>query len=320
VSEDAEHVWRCLLLRPAPDLETLTQRVGSDDGAVGGALEELIDLGLVRSGPDGLHAVDPALAIETHLARAERRMAAKAEQIAVLRAALPDFSGMYREGRLHDTDVLGWEVIAPLEEIRRQVYSAAERATSDIRSLDPGIALAGADALAMKDAERIQYDTLARGVRDRTIVDDRALDDPYVFAEWGEIHRRGGQVRTAPRVSTRVTIFDHELALIALEATDSHAAVAIRSRSVIDILIYLFDQLWPQTIPLFSLPEDSGVPTGRPSRVLELMMAGMKDERIARALGVRPRTVRRDIAQLRAALGVSSRTEIVTAAAKRGWL
>jgi DNA-binding NarL/FixJ family response regulator len=50
------------------------------------------------------------------------------------------------------------------------------------------------------------------------------------------------------------------------------------------------------------------------------MMAGMKDERIARALGVRPRTVRRDIAQLRAALGVSSRTEIVTAAAKRGWL
>jgi DNA-binding CsgD family transcriptional regulator len=50
------------------------------------------------------------------------------------------------------------------------------------------------------------------------------------------------------------------------------------------------------------------------------MMTGMKDERIARALGVGARTVRRDIAELRTMLGVSSRTEIVAAAAKRGWL
>jgi DNA-binding NarL/FixJ family response regulator len=46
----------------------------------------------------------------------------------------------------------------------------------------------------------------------------------------------------------------------------------------------------------------------------------MKDESIARALGVGPRTVRRDISELKDALGVNSRAEIVAAAAKRGWL
>jgi DNA-binding NarL/FixJ family response regulator len=54
--------------------------------------------------------------------------------------------------------------------------------------------------------------------------------------------------------------------------------------------------------------------------VLELVAAGVKDERIARTLGVATRTVRRDIADLRERLGVTSRAEIVAAAVRRGWL
>lgn len=59
---------------------------------------------------------------------------------------------------------------------------------------------------------------------------------------------------------------------------------------------------------------------GRRGRVLELVAAGNKDERIARSLGVGTRTIRRDIAELKNQLGAASRAEIVTAAIKRGLL
>jgi DNA-binding NarL/FixJ family response regulator len=54
--------------------------------------------------------------------------------------------------------------------------------------------------------------------------------------------------------------------------------------------------------------------------VLALMATGVKDEGIARALGVGARTVRRDVADFKDALGVSSRAEIVAAALRQGWL
>jgi DNA-binding NarL/FixJ family response regulator len=56
------------------------------------------------------------------------------------------------------------------------------------------------------------------------------------------------------------------------------------------------------------------------ARVLELMAAGVKDDRIARILGVGSRTVRRDIAEIKESLGASSRTEVVAAAVRQGWL
>jgi DNA-binding NarL/FixJ family response regulator len=82
----------------------------------------------------------------------------------------------------------------------------------------------------------------------------------------------------------------------------------------------MFDRLWTQASPVFDLPEDSDLPTPRVARILESITLGMTDDRIARSLGVGPRTVGREIAILKDTLGVNSRTEIVAAAAKRGWL
>jgi DNA-binding NarL/FixJ family response regulator len=51
-----------------------------------------------------------------------------------------------------------------------------------------------------------------------------------------------------------------------------------------------------------------------------MISAGATDDAIARTLGVGVRTIRRDVAELRTSLGVGTRTEIVAAAIRQGWL
>jgi DNA-binding NarL/FixJ family response regulator len=97
-------------------------------------------------------------------------------------------------------------------------------------------------------------------------------------------------------------------------------AIFIQEAGLVQLLIYLFDHLWSEADGVFNSSADPDAPVGRAARILELMAGGVKDERIARTLGIATRTVRRDIAELRTVLGVSSRTEIVAAAVRRGWL
>jgi DNA-binding NarL/FixJ family response regulator len=94
----------------------------------------------------------------------------------------------------------------------------------------------------------------------------------------------------------------------------------VRVRSLIDVLIFMFDELWKDARPLFVDEPAPNGPVGRTARVLELVAVGHTDPRIARTLGVGERTVRREVSNLKVLLGVSSRAEIVAAAFRRQWL
>ncbi|MQA05382.1 MAG: HTH domain-containing protein [Streptosporangiales bacterium] len=54
--------------------------------------------------------------------------------------------------------------------------------------------------------------------------------------------------------------------------------------------------------------------------MLEYLAAGMKDEAIARALGVSARTVRRRVAHLESCFGATNRIQLVARAATSGWV
>ena len=173
----------------------------------------------------------------------------------------------------------------------------------------------------MSSAMKIELETLKRGVRDRTVVNAPILADAAVFQIYAEFRALGVMYRTMPDLASRLTIFDSAQAIVAIDPTDSaRGAIVVRTPSLVEALCYMFDCLWSQASPVFEVPEDSDVPGPRGARILELVTLGMTDERIARSLGVRPRTIGRDIAMLKQTLGVNSRTEIVAAAAKRGWL
>jgi DNA-binding CsgD family transcriptional regulator len=281
-------------------------------------IEELLAARLVRSGstPIGVVAIDPTPAIERHITRVEREVARQAEGFAELRTLIPALADEYAHGRAAHDGGLGFETIMGLDDVRREVYLAHEQTKAHSRSLDHSTAVGG-----MRHARQVDLNALARGVRERSIFATSTLTEPDMYAELEVLHQHGHLIRTLPDVPTRMLVLDRDLAILPINPSDlSVGAVFIRVQSVIDALIYMFDRLWSEADPVFTTPNDTNAPTGRRARVLELVAIGTKDDRIARALGVGVRTVRRDIADLRKTLAVSSRAEIVAGAIRKGWL
>jgi DNA-binding CsgD family transcriptional regulator len=315
----AEKVWRLLLTSPNIERREIERESGLSPRAVSNVLETLTAARLVQHGatPTGLQAIDPMLAVESHIVRAERQLSEQLEALSSLRAQLPGLADDYSHGRAAIDDRPGVEIIVGLEDIRRQIYLSAEGCRYEVRHLFHSSTVEG-----FRDAAETDFNLWSRGVRSRAIVAGEELQDPGVYAEIVTCQAQGELFRTLPVVPTRLIIHDRDLAVLRVDPRDlSRGAIFVRLRSVIDLLILMFDQMWAAADPIFTASVDDPLaPTGRAARTLELMAIGTKDERIARALGVGARTIRRDISDLKASLGVSSRAEIVAAAIRRQWL
>jgi DNA-binding CsgD family transcriptional regulator len=260
--------------------------------------------------------MDPRLAIASHIARAEHELALRTAKLAELRAHTEALSDDYQAGRTATASMPGAEVITDLEDVRRRIYLASEGAVATQRSL-----IRSPSAEGLEDGSTIDTAQAGRGVEQRTIISTGDLTDRQIYAHLEAQHYRGERVRALANVPTQMLIMDSTLAILAVDPLHPRrGALFIREPGIVSLLTYLFDHLWAEADPVFGEAEAVGAPSGRVARVLELMAAGVKDERIARTLGVGSRTVRRDIAELKDSLGVSSRTEVVAAAVRQGWL
>jgi DNA-binding CsgD family transcriptional regulator len=319
VSAEAESVWRVLMATPDASLDAIARSTGLLVERVSTAIDELLEARLVRCGaaPAGVQTIDPTLSIETHIVRAERQMAEEAEEFAVLRAQLPQLADEYAQRRVAAGAVPGFELLVGLEDIRREISLAADRVRLDLRSLEHRPFAKGFD----EESERLQTSVLDRGVRDRLVIPTEQLLDPTIFSYFEAMEARGHRTRTLPEVTTRLMVYDRDLAVLPVDPSNmSLGAIFIRVRSVIDVLILMYDRMWSVATPVFSTGFETEAPTGRSARILELLSLGTKDERIARTLGVGVRTIRREVAQLKELLGVTSRPEIAAAAIRKGWL
>jgi DNA-binding CsgD family transcriptional regulator len=323
VSAEAEALWRALLDRPVESFAELTKITLATPDETRRRIDALLEMGLVRpANGAGFAATDPSLSVEAHLLRAERRLAEEAESLAAIRALVPAFASEYRNARSSDVANLPtFDVVRPLSEIRNELARAAEQCKREIRSVDPGNGTAAAELEAIDASRESLLKALERGVVDRTIIAESTLADVGVFVAYEDLYAWGGRLRMLTDVPCRLTVFDRSVAFLALDPRNGNfGAIVTRVPSLIDALVFMFDQIWVGAISVFSVPVGDGFPSPRGARIIELMAAGMKDERIARALGVGARTIRRDIADLKDLFGVSSRTEIVAAAAKRAWI
>lgn len=318
VPPEAERVWRFLLTNPNSNREEIGASTGLTTAAVEAATEALSAARLVQRSPTpaGIVAIDPTLSVESHVGRAERQLFDSLEALSALRAQIPSLADQYARGRASVETRPGIEIINSLEDIRRQIYLSAEGCKRQSLNLHRSTTAAG-----FKDSEASDRELTARGVHCRSIISADVLRDPEIFSGLKDAHGFGELFRTLPEVPTRVLICDRTLAVVAIDPDNiNHGAMFLRVRSLIDLLVLLFDQMWSAADPIFAEPTGSLAPSGRLLRTLELLAIGTTDERIARTLGVGPRTIGRDIAELKAALGVSSRAEIVAAAVRRGWL
>lgn len=317
-TEEVERVWQALLASPDDDAHHLADSLGLTHNVVQDALDLLVDLRLARRDEvaSGFSAHDPSFAVDTLIARAERDAAIQRERVQSLRASIPALTATYLSARAARNDVAALDVVHSRDEIRERIYLAGERTRHDHRHL-----MRGVSAATIQHAADVDADSLSRGVHQRSLIGTTDLADPEVYAALGMLHDLGEEVRSISYVPTQMMIMDRDLVVLPRAPIDSsQGALFIREQTIIDLMIYMFDHLWSTAHPVFGDSELRGAPSGRVAQVLELMAAGVKDESIARTLRIGARTVRRDIADLRDQLGVTTRAEIVAEAVRHGWL
>ncbi|MCK8677404.1 helix-turn-helix domain-containing protein [Streptomyces lichenis] len=131
----------------------------------------------------------------------------------------------------------------------------------------------------------------------------------------------GPGVRMAAEVPVRLLIVDRRTALLPPAQPEDPAAGAllVRDGPLRAALLGLFDTAWERAAPPDPAPGD-GALTGPERELLALLAAGLKDEAIARRLGVHVHTARRRISRLLEALDARTRFQAGARASVRGWL
>ncbi|WP_295695302.1 helix-turn-helix domain-containing protein [Lapillicoccus sp.] len=177
-------------------------------------------------------------------------------------------------------------------------------------------------------ANPLQPAVLARGVRWRAVYAGASFDIPGAWEEVRGLAERGEEARVVPDLPIKLAIADHDLAILGLRL-DTGGVETLRtdSRPLINALCDLFEAHWqkgtPVGDPVGTSPAASGdvrFATSPERALLALIGAGLKDEVIARQLGISPRTLRRRTQELMSELGAANRFQAGAEAARRGWL
>ncbi|MGH9187526.1 MAG: helix-turn-helix domain-containing protein, partial [Acidimicrobiales bacterium] len=166
---------------------------------------------------------------------------------------------------------------------------------------------------------------LADGVRYRAIYDRVLLNDPLHIARISRCIAVGEEARTHADLPMKLMIVDHEVAVVPLMGDRQRApsaAMFIRPSVLLDSVAATFEVLWSRAVPLRAgfVPSEVSAVSPEVAEILGLLASGMKDEVIARHLGVNVRTVRRRIRAALDALGVDTRFQAGVQAGQLGVL
>ncbi|MFF4704397.1 LuxR C-terminal-related transcriptional regulator [Streptomyces sp. NPDC001288] len=165
---------------------------------------------------------------------------------------------------------------------------------------------------------------LRRGVSLQAIYAHHLAAVPHLQEYLTEVSLQGADVRVAPAVPLRMLVIDEDLAILPMDPQDTaRGAFAIRSHQVIRALRAVFRFHWAAAAPLAASSERrqvSDLISPSEKMVIHMMAMGMKDEAIARQLGVSTRTLSRRISQLLDRLSVQTRFQAAVKLTRAGVL
>ncbi|MEE1758654.1 MULTISPECIES: helix-turn-helix transcriptional regulator [unclassified Streptomyces] len=311
VSAFDELVYQAILHQPDAGAAGWALLTGATPALVRDSCNRLLSLGLLQP-PDsmgGLRAIDPRVAIRALIRRRETEselLAATAEEMATAHEA-----GLLREKPSRLVEVVSGEGAnaARLEEL----YAHAEH---EVCVFDTPPYLA-----PRTPQLDLQSDLLSRGITYRTVYAATALEDPDVLHHAWKMVELGEQARVLPSVPVKLLVVDGRRAMLPLTSSEAggYCAAVVRHSAVTEALQKLFDLAWQQATPL-GQPVGEGELSEGERTLTRLLAAGMKDEAVARHLGVSLRTLRRRVSELQDRLGAASRFQLGARAAQRGWL
>ncbi|SDU62352.1 DNA-binding response regulator, NarL/FixJ family, contains REC and HTH domains [Jiangella alkaliphila] len=304
VQPDDEAVFRALLHTPECTVAELAAGTARDQAAIRRSVARLEDLGLLSRTahrPARLIPTRPDVAVEVLVARRQAELE-RARTAAVALVAQMQSPTRYRPENLVEV-VVGQPAIAARY---AQLQSGTER---ELLVLDrpPYV------------AEVAESDSRERQLL-RSQVDVRVIYAPESLALPGGVDvalaaaEAGERSRVHPQVPIKLAVSDRSIALLPLAMDQLRgSALVVRESALVEALAQLFHLLWDQAMPLVpSTAEgraEGGADRDVDRRLLTMLAAGLKDDAIARQLGVSSRTVGRRVAELMARLGARTRFE-----------
>ena len=308
-----ERLYRALLGSSPQSLTDLAGAVGVPAGLLKGPVERLRTAGFITPLDDDSDLyvpVPPDLALHLVVSREELKIRRRLEELSRLRGSAARLS---RElvGNVPETrdDIVNLVEGAPL--VRQKMADVALLARTQVRRLEP---------VPLHDEDlQTQPDIAQRVIYERSALDDHAHLERIQLRQL-----RGESVRVLPKPPMRVVIADDDLAFVSLEDSEDRVrGVLIHPSPLLSGLTSLFDLLWERAIPLdgaaggaeagWRISEDDAA-------LLRLLAAGLKDQAIARHLGIGLRTVVRRIGNLSRALDAETRFQAGLQASRRGLL
>lgn len=315
LSPREELAYRALVRRRLGSPADLSRDIGSTVAQARAALEQLEAKGFVSRMPGRrvrFVAAPPEVAVEAAIYR-------QLEGIERARHSALRLTEEFRSGSRAEGPVEVVEVVVGREAVIQRWAQLQQIATQELLAFDrPPYSMPTPDVNADEDV------ALRRGVGYRIIYSRDALEWPGMLPHIERYVEAGEEARVLPEVPMKLDLVDRKLALVPLTQGDPgrmEGALLLHPSPLLETLALLFEMLWERAVPLEAALRGgrSDAVSREQGELLALMAAGLKDEAIARQLGVGLRTVHRRVAALMRELGADTRYQAGLQAARRGW-
>ncbi|MET9952894.1 helix-turn-helix transcriptional regulator [Streptomyces sp. NPDC006339] len=301
---------------------------------------ELIELGLIvptttthatnadlrdeRWQPDAdtVASVDPEIALLRLLDRERARLREHLAEADVAYSTLETLAGTFlRPGSLTRSEI-AVEALTDYRRIQQALEDIVDVMQESSASMYPGGPSREVHEVTLdRDRRRLE-----QGIRVRAIYAREHASRPDVAELLDARSELGAEIRVAAVVPLNMIIVDQQFAMLPIRPEDARkGAILARGRSLVRSYLGLFEHCWHTAVPYGPGPgaaaERGGDGLSEQQRAaLRMLATGMKDEKIARNLGVSLRTVSRMLSELMQELGATTRFEAGVRAVQMGWL
>ncbi len=307
----------------SPTVDDAANALGMTRETVSISLSRLEKLGLIthrEEDPSSVIPVAPEVAAVRVLTRGREELARYASGIAEVHGTLDRIIDKFLTLRPDTNHELSFEVMTDLRQVAAYLDSASELARDEVLTMHPTPPIA--PHLLDEGRER-NVRHAGRGLRLRTIYQRQIISMPRMQTHLNALTALGYDIRVAPVVPVRMLIFDRRRAVVPIDPDNGLAgAIAIDGELFVRSLVAIFDFCWQNSSASHDLLDEAGdqMLTSRELAILRMLAAGIKDEKIARDLGVSLRTVTRAISELMRRLGAENRFQAGVRAAALGWI
>ncbi|MGA5297679.1 helix-turn-helix transcriptional regulator [Streptomyces koyangensis] len=297
----------------------LSPEAGSRAFAMLGTLR-LIDQ---EPGQDAALVMTPEAALRRMLSEAVRDVEKSAENLRRRQQHVTALAENFLSLGATSSDGATAEVLEGDGRIQGLLLDMTNCADEEILSLHPG---------AVPPPEALELALLrdrvlsSRGVALRSLYHQQFLNTAHSQAYLSQLGTVGVDVRTAHVIPARMLICDRAVALVATADAEARPlTVVLRGSAAVEPIAAMYEVCWQYASPLQRHPDEEEpgeVPalTDQQRAILQMLAVGLKDEKIARHMGISARTLSRTVSELMRALGVDSRFQAGVRAVQQGWV